>query len=191
MQETVRTSELLQHRVKQVPGRMENMQKAIMDKDFEAFGHLTMMDSNQFHAVCLDTYPPIFYLNETSHRIINAVHKINAEMKRTVAAYTFDAGPNAVLYLLEQDLEQVLHTFLQLFMPASANKQEFITDPLKLCPVDDFKVLDDSDVDSTQAQHRFVPQLGKRPESHSVTRVIVSKIGDGARIIDTQNGFAQ
>ena len=33
-------------------------------RDFETFGQLTMADSNQFHATCLDTYPPIFYLND-------------------------------------------------------------------------------------------------------------------------------
>jgi hypothetical protein len=37
-----------------------------------------VQDSNQFHAVCLDTYPPIFYLNDTSKKIIDICHKINA-----------------------------------------------------------------------------------------------------------------
>jgi diphosphomevalonate decarboxylase len=28
-----------------------------------------MADSNQFHATCLDTLPPIFYLNDTSRQV--------------------------------------------------------------------------------------------------------------------------
>ena len=36
-----------------------------------------MQDSNQFHAVCLDTYPPLFYMNSTSHAIIQLVHQYN------------------------------------------------------------------------------------------------------------------
>jgi len=34
-------------------------------------------DSNQMHAVCLDTFPPVSYLTDTSHAIIRLVHAIN------------------------------------------------------------------------------------------------------------------
>ena len=52
--------------MKVVEPRMAEMEKAYLDKDFESFGKLTMQDSNQFHAICLDTYPPIFYMNDVS-----------------------------------------------------------------------------------------------------------------------------
>ncbi len=35
-------------------------------------------DSNQFHAVCLDTYPPITYLNDTSRAIIDLCTRYNS-----------------------------------------------------------------------------------------------------------------
>ncbi|VAI71537.1 unnamed protein product [Triticum turgidum subsp. durum] len=38
---------------------------------------LTCADSNQFHVVCLDTSPPMFYMNDTPHRIISLVEKWN------------------------------------------------------------------------------------------------------------------
>ena len=109
MQQTVKTSQLFPHRIKEVlPKRLEAMEKAIIEKDFETFGKLTMQDSNQFHAVCLDTYPPIMYLNDVSRRIIHTISALNDKMGRIVAAYTFDAGPNAVIFSQKRDLEVVL-----------------------------------------------------------------------------------
>jgi diphosphomevalonate decarboxylase len=42
-----------------------------------------MKDSNQFHAVCLDTYPPAVYLNDTSHAIIRLMHQYNDACGKT------------------------------------------------------------------------------------------------------------
>lgn len=107
MQRTVETSPLLQKRIKEVvPDRMAAMSKAIKERDFELFAQITMQDSNQFHAVCMDTHPPIFYMNDTSRAIIAAINEINQSnpKDRTIAAYTYDAGPNAVIYALEEDM---------------------------------------------------------------------------------------
>jgi len=56
-------------------------------------------DSNQFHAICLDTYPPIFYLNEFSKQIIYIVDNIFNKSKGFKVGYTFDAGPHAFLFV--------------------------------------------------------------------------------------------
>jgi len=109
MQATVATSALFSHRAEViVPERMAAMKKAIKERDFHAFAELTMRDSNQFHAVCLDTSPPIFYLNDVSRVAIVMVEELNKLAGRKVAAYTFDAGPNAVIYYLEKDEAMVL-----------------------------------------------------------------------------------
>uniref|UniRef100_A0A5B6ZC34 Diphosphomevalonate decarboxylase n=1 Tax=Davidia involucrata TaxID=16924 RepID=A0A5B6ZC34_DAVIN len=98
MRESVETSMLIQHRAKEVvPKRIIQMEEAIKNRDFPSFAHLACADSNQFHAVCLDTCPPIFYMNDTSHRIISYVEKWNRSEGTPQVAYTFDAGPNAVL----------------------------------------------------------------------------------------------
>jgi diphosphomevalonate decarboxylase len=83
------------------------MEAAIRDKDFPTFARLTMVDSNQFHAACLDTYPPIFYLNNISQRVITLVHALN--QPKIICAYTFDAGPNAVLYFPREHLGQIVN----------------------------------------------------------------------------------
>ncbi|KAH8149999.1 uncharacterized protein LAJ45_06152 [Morchella importuna] len=109
MQATVATSELFEHRAKHVvPKRMAAMKKAVLERDFESFAALTMADSNQFHAVCLDTMPPIFYLNDVSRASIRVVEEINRVAGRAVAAYTFDAGPNCVVYYEEANQALVL-----------------------------------------------------------------------------------
>ena len=109
MQATVATSELFTQRAAHVvPLRTTKMKAAIREKDFSTFAEITMKDSNQFHAVCLDTLPPIFYLNDTSRGIIRLVEELNRVAGKSVAAYTFDAGPNAVIYYLEENKEWVM-----------------------------------------------------------------------------------
>lgn len=109
MQSTVKTSDLFEHRITEVvPKRFEEMKESIVNKDFEKFGELTMKDSNSFHAVCLDSYPPIFYLNDTSKKIIKLINRLNELEGKIIAAYTFDAGPNAVIYYDEKDQAKVL-----------------------------------------------------------------------------------
>lgn len=66
-----------------VPERMKEMTRCIQEHDFQGFAQLTMKDSNQFHATCLDTFPPISYLNDTSRRIIQLVHRFNAHHGQT------------------------------------------------------------------------------------------------------------
>jgi diphosphomevalonate decarboxylase len=112
MQETVATSELFAARATiVVPRRMEAMRAAVLERDFDAFANLTMRDSNSFHATCLDTDPPIFYLNDVSRAAIRAVEAINEHAGKMVAAYTFDAGPNAVVYYLGEHEASVAGVF--------------------------------------------------------------------------------
>ncbi|KAM5138579.1 diphosphomevalonate decarboxylase [Mantella aurantiaca] len=126
MQTSVETSPLLKMRAESVvPGRMAAMIESIRKKDFESFGQLTMKDSNQFHATCLDTFPPIFYLNTVSQRIISLVHRYNAHYGHTKVAYSFDAGPNAVLFMLEPTVDEFVEVVKRSFPPA-ANGDPFI-----------------------------------------------------------------
>jgi diphosphomevalonate decarboxylase len=116
METSVATSRLLEYRAKHVvPQRMNEIEQSIHKKDFESFGKLTMMDSNQFHATCLDTYPPIFYMNDVSKSVVTMVHTYNVWEGEISAAYTFDAGPNAVLYTLEMYQVELLALVLRYY----------------------------------------------------------------------------
>lgn len=78
MRLAVENSDLLKYRAAVcVPKRITDMEQAIADRDFPTFGRLTMQDSNQFHAICLDTYPPCVYMNDTSHSVARFIHAYN------------------------------------------------------------------------------------------------------------------
>lgn len=161
MQSTVATSDMFQWRIKEVvPKRFEQMKKSIVEKDFPTFAELTMKDSNAFHAVCLDSYPPIFYLNDTSKNIIKLVNLLNESAGETIAAYTFDAGPNAVIYYESQNEDKVLGMIHHFFnhLDGWNGKFEGSTDAA-LAPI--FKTLDHSIY------------------SQGVTRVILTEVGEG------------
>lgn len=91
MKKSMETSELMRYRIANVvPERADKMQRAIIQKDFKTFAELTMKDSNQMHAICLDTYPPFTYMNNISHSIINFVHSYNDAMDDVKACINYE-----------------------------------------------------------------------------------------------------
>ncbi|KAA0163574.1 hypothetical protein FNF31_02736 [Cafeteria roenbergensis] len=130
MTTSVETSELLAHRAAAVvEPRLSAIEAAYTARDFPTFGAITMRDSNQFHACCLDTFPPIFYMNDVSKRLIALVHRFNAKHGSIVAAYTFDAGPNAVIYTTKAHTAALLATVMAHFpRPAAlASDAEYVS----------------------------------------------------------------
>jgi diphosphomevalonate decarboxylase len=59
-------------------------------------------------------------MNDVSKRIIGLVHKLNDAAGQVLAGYTFDAGPNAVIYTLAPHAPTVLAALLSHF-PASSD----------------------------------------------------------------------
>jgi diphosphomevalonate decarboxylase len=169
------TSPLLRFRAAEVvQPRLDAIEAAYLARDFETFGKITMQDSNQFHAVCLDTYPPIFYMNDTSKAIIRLVHVINAHFNRVVAAYTFDAGPNAVLYLLEQDVELVLSVMAKYFPSHHADVANYCSNPTMFAAV----TAGESTIISGDLR-ASLEKTGCKPNPGDVKFVFVTKSGPG------------
>lgn len=105
MKLSMQTSELIRHRTGIATKRIASIVGALKSNDFNTVAETLSRDSNQFHALCLDTYPPIRYLNEFSWSVMNLVdHCLNPHLK-TKIGYTFDAGPHAFLILHEEVLE--------------------------------------------------------------------------------------
>lgn len=109
MKQTVATSELYKARPALAERNVKSIKEAIKNKDFEAMAGIIMRDSMMMHATMLDTKPPIIYLNGVSRDVIYAIEDLNAAEKRVVAAYTFDAGPNAHIITLSKDVDMVLN----------------------------------------------------------------------------------
>ncbi|XP_068430029.1 diphosphomevalonate decarboxylase [Clinocottus analis] len=169
MQTSVQTSRLLKHRAESVvPGRMVEMIEAVQRKDFTAFAELTMKDSNQFHATCLDTYPPIFYLNSVSQQVINLVHRYNRHYRETRLAYTFDAGPNAVIYMLQQHVPEFVQA-VQHFFPPEINGGQFV----KGLPVNHVALSEE-----------LKRSIGLEPLPKGISYVISTKVGPGPCVVE-------
>lgn len=105
---TAKTGVLMRERIGFAEEGTARAVDAVMRRDFGALAETIMRDSNSLHAVMLDTWPPIIYLNDASKEIIEAVHEMNGHEGRNIAAYTFDAGPNAHIITTEADRQRVL-----------------------------------------------------------------------------------
>ncbi|KAF7683353.1 Diphosphomevalonate decarboxylase [Astathelohania contejeani] len=110
---TVQTSNLFKWRLKEISHKAEKAIKYIKEKNFEELALLTMKESNEMHAVMMDTFPPICYLNKDSFKIIEECHFLNTERIRV--AYTFDAGPNPFIITQEKDLNEMIEHFTKKF----------------------------------------------------------------------------
>lgn len=168
MRNSVKTSELLKYRAEYcVTVRTDTILKAIDERDFQTFAEVTMKDSNQFHAICQDTYPPCVYLNTTSHQVSHLVHQLNTHYGEKVACYTFDAGPNACIFLLEKYVGLVAG-LLQHFFSAPDSADEFLRGE---------KVEMDTDKEAV------LPSLTVTPLAGGLKYLILTRAGEGPEVL--------
>ncbi|XP_062501137.1 diphosphomevalonate decarboxylase-like isoform X2 [Corticium candelabrum] len=177
MRRSVETSELLKHRAEAiVPPRLAKLEKAIQEKDFNTFGLLTMQESNQFHAVCLDTYPPIVYMSEISRQIVNIVTCYNDYHKTIKAAYTFDAGPNAVVYVQSGDIPEFL-ALVKHFFPPSDSTDSFI------------RGRSTSTGDTPQIEELLRRMASQLRVPGALRYIIHTAVGPGPQVLDPENSL--
>uniref|UniRef100_T1J535 Diphosphomevalonate decarboxylase n=1 Tax=Strigamia maritima TaxID=126957 RepID=T1J535_STRMM len=180
MQCSVKTSTLLKYRVESVvEERVKAMIDAIKIKDFETFSTITMQvrnqyivliqysnnpiktkESNQLHAICLDTWPPITYLNDVSRSIIQLVCKYNELSGKNKVAYTFDAGPNAFLFILKSELPKVLGVINHFFPSDDSNF-------LRGIPVD---------ISEISAVKTLISQIKLNPQKYAIKYIIHTQV---------------
>lgn len=175
------TSQLLKHRLTLIPDRIRLVKESVAAKDFSNFAELVMKESNQLHAVCADTYPPLFYLSDASCHLIELVHAFNEFHDQRKVAYTFDAGPNCCLLMEEQTLKEFL-PYLCFYFP-NRKEDKFIRG--STAPEISRNVRPFSHADRTVKSEKTErwERLATMPDS--VEYVIVSKLGSAPHVIET------
>ncbi|CAK5284181.1 unnamed protein product [Mycena citricolor] len=169
MQRTVETSPLLQHRIKHVvPQRMTDISAAILARDFDRFAEITMADSNQFHAVALDTSPPIFYMNDVSRAIVAVIEEYNR-----IALLPENGGKRKAAYTQHQEIiNLIVHYFPQ---------QDAFKDP--------FALFGTAGVGSGAVLAGFNVNVAKVAEVGAVKGLIHTRVGDGPRTLTEEESL--
>ena len=164
------------------------MTQAILDKDFDTFAELTMSDSNQFHAVALDTQPPIFYMNDVSRTIVALIVEYNrlsiASGGGYKAAYTYDAGPNAVIYALEENMKEIFQLIVSYF----PQKEGSFKDVMGL--FGSANATGSLDLNTIAALPQgFNENVAKKYEVGAVKGLIHTRVADGPRALGSEESL--
>lgn len=169
------TSSLLDKRIINVDKRIIELENAIKNRNFEKFSEICMKDSNEFHSICMNSYPPIFYLNNISKLIIELCHFMNKKSKNgNGVCYTFDAGPNAVLICKNEYWLLVIMNVIKYVFGKEMNGKydKWIHDPIRL--IDNANKNEKIDMKNVE-----MPKI----KSNGIEKIIVTKIGCGAKIV--------
>jgi diphosphomevalonate decarboxylase len=192
MKVSTQTSELLKERVKIVDStRIPMVEEAIRVKNFQKLAELIMRESNQFHAVCLDSYPPLFYLNQKSQEIINFINAFNSyHVGEIKAAYSFDAGPNAFIFIQDEYLSEFVQ-LLRFFYFDQFSNEIFLKEKLtSYLDFDEKSSLLEEVTDINEKKLKYFNTFNFNPSKSNdfIKFIMHSKIGDEPTcIIDDKN----
>eukprot|EP01079_Euglenida_sp_SAG-EU17-18_P001621 gene1622-2851_t len=89
---------------------------------FAPFAKIAMEESDSLREICVAT--GIDYWTPISHFIVRLVRWFNEAHEETCAAYSFDAGPNAFIFVEDTHVRSFLHTVLH-YLPTLPEKWEF------------------------------------------------------------------
>jgi hypothetical protein len=141
------------------------------------------LDSNCFHAICMDTQPPMFYLNDKSKKIISLVNRFNSKFgaSKSLVAYSFDAGPNAFLFLQESSLNDLVYVIFKLFFSHSTDESQFIEKFIRKSSEMSIDLTSDSSFSIAKSQlNEFCCQVTQETaltEDIEIKELIHSKVG--------------
>jgi len=106
--EAVKTSPFWKPRVKGIPEKITQLYQAIKTRNIISMGEILEEDAISMHCVMMTQNPPLFYWNEYTMRVIEAVYALRAE--GVPAYFTMDAGPNVHILCRHEDAETIGNT---------------------------------------------------------------------------------
>ncbi|WUR03564.1 diphosphomevalonate decarboxylase (MVD) [Vairimorpha necatrix] len=106
---TQETSFFYKERLNRVDEKIFLCQEYIKTRDHQSLFKLIMRESNEIHAIMFESYPPIRYISDKGYEIMERIHDFNKDEVKM--AYTFDAGTNPFIFVLEKDLNEAKEYF--------------------------------------------------------------------------------
>jgi len=100
------TSPYYKMRLVELQSRIKKLREALLKKEFEKFGQLVEEEAIDLHLIAMSSRPAVFYWNEGTIEIINALQKWREE-EGVLAYFTMDAGPNVHVICQEKDKREV------------------------------------------------------------------------------------
>lgn len=106
------TSPYFAVRLQEISERLASCRKAILQKDFTKLGECMEADTISMHAVMMTSKPPIFYWNEGTMQVLNAIFKWRNEGLQVY--FSIDAGANVHVICLSKDAQEIEASLLNL-----------------------------------------------------------------------------
>uniref|UniRef100_A0A915KIY2 K Homology domain-containing protein n=1 Tax=Romanomermis culicivorax TaxID=13658 RepID=A0A915KIY2_ROMCU len=199
----------MERSVSTISVHLNAIKEAFFEKNFDQFAEYVMRDSNQLHAVCADTFPPLLYLNDSSKVLINFVHAFNetwatecsfkngspdfsqapkskkmAQTPRLILAYSFDAGPNCCLFVENEHLPEVLSCLCHYF--PNSNEEKFIRTGSCLTNIKNNNNGSHFGVPAAKSPAKFLDSNVK-VQKNVIQYILVSGLGAGPVIVNMMN----
>lgn len=103
---TAVTSPFYTARIKNLPNKVKKLEKSLNSKNFKDFGEILEQEALEMHSVMLTSKTPLMYWLPQSIEVMLLCQKMRTENLNVY--FTFDAGPQPVLFCLEKDAKKVL-----------------------------------------------------------------------------------
>ncbi|MDP2632858.1 MAG: diphosphomevalonate decarboxylase [Candidatus Curtissbacteria bacterium] len=102
---TAPSSPFFKTRIQNIENKVKEVETAIRKKNFERLGNAIEQEALELHSIALTSTPPIIYWLPESIRIMRLCQKLREN--GTSVYFTFDAGPQPVLFCLQKDSQKI------------------------------------------------------------------------------------
>lgn len=92
-------------RIVHMDGKIAHLKEAMAEKDFKTFGEIVEAEAVDLHVIAMTSNPPLFYWKGASIEAMEACRELRDG--GTLAYFTFDAGPQPVVFCQGKDAQTV------------------------------------------------------------------------------------